>query len=362
LKSPLTSCGDQKESEQKTGHFSISKGAHMKVAIFSTHEFDRPYIETANQNQLDLKFIEEQLSTQNVALAIGCEAISCFTSDQLDAEILHMLKEIGVKLIALRSAGFNHLDRAAAKELGLTCVYVPSYSPYAIAEYAVGMLLSLNRKIHLAHQRTQKRSFNLDGLIGFDLHGKTIGAIGTGRIGKVFCRIMRGFGCEVLAYDLAPNLDWAKEMKVQYEPLKTVIKKCDVVSIHVPLSPETQYLINRESLALMKSSALLVNTSRGAIVNSVALLEALDSGKLGGACLDVYEYEKPIFFRPASEVGLKDTVLSRLLANERVLLTGHQAFLTTEALEKIASTTIESCRRFSQGLDIEDVRVPPHVM
>lgn len=330
----------------------------MKVAIFSTHEFDRSFLEAACRKPLELKFVDAQLSMQTLSLAAGCEAVSCFVSDQLDAGTLAELKKLGVKLIALRSAGFNHLDVIAAEKLDLACVYVPSYSPFAIAEYAAGMLLSLNRKIHFAHQRVQDRSFSLDGLIGFDLNGKTIGVIGTGRIGKVFCKIMKGFGCNVLAHDRDPNLKWADEMSIRYQSLDEVLAKSDVISIHVPLNAATRHLINRQSISKMKSGAILINTSRGAIVESVALADALESQKLGGACLDVYEYESPIFFRPRSDAALGDALLNRLISQKNVLLTGHQAFLTQEALRNIAETTMESCQRFSQGLDLERVQVP----
>ncbi len=329
----------------------------MKIAMFSAKEFERPFFEAANKSRHQLLFFPDQLSLETTELATSADSVCAFVCDRLDAAVLHRLQKLGVSLIALRSAGSNNLDVQTAAKLGLTCVYVPSYSPYAVAEFAVGLLLSLNRKIHLAFNRVQSHSFHLDGFVGFDLNGQTVGVIGTGRIGKVFCRIMRGFGCRVIAYDQTPDPAWADELQVDYVPLAILLKISDVISIHVPLTNETKNLINVATLNQMKSNALLINTARGGIVDTTALLNALDANTIAGAALDVYENEGPVFFRPRPEAGLTDQLLIQLIANPKVVLTGHQGFLTRDALLNIANTTIESCSRFEDGASLESVRV-----
>jgi D-lactate dehydrogenase len=262
---------------------------------------------------------------------------------------LKLLQSSGVQLIALRSAGFNHVDLISAEKLGLKVVRVPEYSPYAVAEHAVGLILSLNRKIHRAYSRVREGNFSLEGLVGVDLHGKTIGIIGTGRIGAVMAKIMSGFGCNVLAYDTQKDGVLIEKLGVHYVDLSELFRKADIISLHVPLTPETHHMINESAFSQMKKGVMLINTGRGALIESHALISALKSGHIGSAGLDVYEEEENIFFRDLSEQILQDDVLARLLTFPNVLITSHQAFLTQEALAKIAETTFQNIRDFELG-------------
>lgn len=329
----------------------------MKVAVFDTHKFDRAALEIANDHRHELRFLEVRLTETTALLAQGCEAVCCFANDQANAPALKILKEVGVQLVALRSAGYNHVDLKAAADLNLTVVRVPEYSPYAVAEFAVGLLLTLNRKIHKAHARVHEMNFSLDGLVGFDLHGKKAGVLGTGKIGKAFAQIMKGFGCQVLLYDVYPDKDWAKNQDVTYVELDQLLKESDIVSLHVPLNPQTRHIIDAKALSLIKKECFLINTGRGALIDTTALLSALKQHALGGACLDVYEEEEGIFFADLSEDGINDDQLARLLTFPNVLVTSHQAFLTKEALKNIADTTISSISKFEKSLDLSDVLV-----
>ncbi len=329
----------------------------MKVAVFDTHKFDRTALEKANQGQHDLRFLETRLTEETAMLAFGCEAACLFANDRADEGALTSLSASGVRLIALRSAGFNHVDMKCAQSLKLRVVRVPAYSPYAVAEYAVALLQTLNRKIHKAYNRVHEMNFSLDGLVGFDLHGKTVGVVGTGKIGKVFCQIMRGYGCHVLAFDSQPAISWAFENNVQYVPREVLFKESDVISLHMPLTPETKHFIDSRALETMKRNVIVVNTSRGALIEAQALIAALKRRYVGGACLDVYEEEAGIFFSDLSEGGIDDDILARLLTFPNVLLTSHQAFLTREALQNIAETTISNMTKFEKNLDISDVEV-----
>jgi D-lactate dehydrogenase len=329
----------------------------MKVTVFDTHSFDRSALEAANQGRHELEFIEVRLSEKTAALARGAEGICCFANDRADRPTLVILKDVGVRLIALRSAGYNHVDLDAATELGLKIVRVPEYSPFAVAEFAVAILQTLNRKIHKAHARVREMNFSLDGLVGFDLHGKTVGVVGTGRIGKVFCQIMRGYGCRVMAVDREPDLGWANKNEIQYVQLKRLFEESDIISLHVPLTPESKHLIDTASLETMKKDVVIVNTGRGALIDSKALIKALKLHRIGGACLDVYEEEAGIFFSDLSEGGIEDDLLARLLTFPNVLITSHQAFLTKEALKNIAETTISSISKFEANFDLSEVEV-----
>lgn len=331
----------------------------MRVAIFDTHKFERPFLEEANAGKHALKFLEVRLSAETAVLAEGCEAVCCFANDKADAKALEILEGLGIRLIALRSAGFNQVDIVKAAALGLTVVRVPEYSPYAVAEHAVALLLCLNRKIHKAHNRIHDLNFSLDGLLGFDLHGKTVGIIGTGRIGKAFAQIMRGFGCKILVYDKFPNFSWAEAIGASYVDRRTLARECDVVSLHIPLSADTRHLLDKGFFAEMKKEAILVNTGRGALVDTVALIEALKSRRLGGAALDVYEEEEGVFFSDLSETGIDDDILARLLTFPNVLVTAHQGFFTREALKNIAETTISNITLFENNLDLSAVQVSP---
>ena len=335
----------------------------MKVAVFDTHRFDREAFERANASYLHaLRFFEPRLTRETAALAAGFEAVCPFVNDRLDEETLSILSREGVRLIALRSAGFNHVNLEVAARLGLPVVRVPEYSPYAVAEHAVAMILTLNRKTHRAFNRVREGNFSLDGLVGFDLHGKTVGVIGTGRIGAVMLRILHGFGCRLLAYDVKPDTALAKELGVRYLGLSDLLDASDVISLHVPLTPETRHLIDAEALALMKRGVVLINTGRGALIDTQALVTALKRGDVGAAGLDVYEEEEGIFFQDLSDQVLQDDVLARLLTFPNTLVTSHQGFLTHEALANIAETTLDNIRAFERGEPLaNEVRPsPPH--
>jgi D-lactate dehydrogenase len=322
----------------------------MKVAVFDTHRFDREALERANAAYgHDLAFLEPRLTRETAALAAGAEAVCSFVNDRLDADALAILRREGVRLIALRSAGYNHVDLEAAARLGVTVVRVPEYSPYAVAEHAVALLLALNRKTHRAYNRVREANFSLDGLVGFDLHGKTAGVVGTGRIGGVMLRILHGFGCRLLAYDLTPDARLVEELGVRYVDLAALFRESDVISLHVPLTPATRHLIDAAALARMKPGVVLVNTGRGALIDTRALVAALKRGHVGAAGLDVYEEEEGVFFKDLSEQVLQDDVLARLLTFPNTIVTSHQGFLTREALANIAETTLASVRAFERG-------------
>lgn len=330
----------------------------MKVAFFDTHNFEKDFFLTANRNySFDIEFIETRLSAKTASLAAGSRTVCVFVNDKLDAACIAKLREVGVEHIALRSAGFNNVDLASAKFNDLLVTRVPAYSPYAVAEFAVGILISLNRKIHHAFLRVRDLNFSLDGLVGFDLHGKKVGVIGAGRIGKIFAKIMLACGCNVLIHDIVKDPELAAEKNVQYVDLDFLCKEADVISLHVPLNPQTHHLINAEKFALMKKSVVLINTGRGALIDSRALLEVLKSERIAGAALDVYEEEENIFFQDLSGKVLQDDILARLLTFPNVLVTSHQAFLTKEALENIASTTLENINRYYRGQAVDGDKV-----
>jgi D-lactate dehydrogenase len=330
----------------------------MKVAFFDTHRFDRKAFEQANSEfKHDLVFFESRLTEDTAKLAYGCETVCAFVNDRLNADVLESLAGLGVKLIALRSAGFNHVDLSAAKRLSLRVCRVSAYSPYAVAEHAVALLLALNRKICRAHSRTHDLNFSLDGLVGFDLHGKTVGVVGTGQIGAVFSKIMLGFGCRLLACDLNPDAE-LQAAGVEYVSLEQLLRQSAIVSLHVPLNPSTRHLIDSKTIQWMREGAILLNTGRGALIDTPVLIEGLKSGKIGAAGLDVYEEEENVFFRDLSDSVLKDDVLARLLTFPNVLLTSHQAFLTNEALAAIAMTTLQSVSDFENGKALENELKP----
>jgi len=322
----------------------------MKLAVFDTHTYDREALAAANVRYAhDLTFFEPRLTSQTASMAIGYAAVCSFVNDRVDAESLATLHAAGTRLIALRSAGYNHVDLEEAGRRGIVVVRVPEYSPHAVAEHTVGLVLALNRKIHRAYNRVRDANFSLEGLVGFDLVGKTCGIVGTGRIGAVVARILRGFGCRLLAFDLTPNETLSNQFDVRYTQLPELYRDSDIISLHVPLTPTTHYLINAEALAEMRPGVMLINTGRGALVDSRALIDALKRGQVGAAGLDVYEEEEGIFFRNLSEQVLQDDVLARLLTFPNVLITSHQAFLTREALANIADTTLANVRAFERG-------------
>ncbi len=325
----------------------------MKTAVFSMHAFENEYLLKANQGKHELVLIENTLSKQSAILAQQCEAVSLFTSDDASAEVLDILHEQGVRYIALRSAGFNHVDLKRAKELGIRVARVPAYSPYAIAEHTMALILALNRKLIRAHNRIMELNFSLDGLVGFDMNGKTVGLIGTGKIGQIFAKICRGFGCRVIAYDLQVNTSMVEELQVEYVDLETLYAQSDIISLHVPLNEHTKYIINEESIQQMKSGVMLVNTSRGGLVDTKALINGLKSKHIGSVALDVYEEEEGLFFEDHSEDILQDDLIARLMTFKNVLITSHQAFLTATALTNISDTTIANLDGFANGLPLE---------
>ena len=327
----------------------------ITTAVFDTKRYDRDALQSAsNAGLIDWRFLDFRLTRDTAATAAGARAVCVFVNDQLDRPCLEAIAAQGVQLVALRCTGFNNVDLTAAAELGLTVTRVPVYSPHAVAEHAVALLLTLNRKIHRSFNRVRELNFSLDGLVGFDLHGKTAGIMGTGKIGRIVATILRGFGMKVLAYDPFPNSDWAKENGVQYVEAAELAKVSDVISLHIPLTPETRHIVDKESLALMKPGAILINVSRGGLIEAAALIEALKSGRLGGVGLDVYEEEEGIFFEDLSGQVLQDDELARLLTFPNALITSHQAFLTREALSDIARTTIANLEALEQGLPYID--------
>jgi D-lactate dehydrogenase len=321
----------------------------MRVAVFSTKPYDRQFLAAANAAQAHtLKFFEPHLTPETAPLAAGYEAVCLFVHDEASERVLKLLAAQGTRLIALRCAGFNNVDVAAAQALGLTVVRVPAYSPYAVAEHAVGMILALNRKIHRAHARVHEGNFSLDGLLGFDLHGLTVGIIGTGQIGMIFAKIMQGFGCRLLAYDVKPH-PATQALGVQYVDLPSLFQQSDILSLHCPLTPQTHHLINKEAVAQMKTGVMLINTSRGAVVDTRAVVAGLKSGKIGYLGLDVYEEESDLFFEDLSSQVIQDDVFARLLTFPNVIITGHQAFFTRNALTSIAETTLANVTAFAAG-------------
>lgn len=322
----------------------------MNIAVFSTKPYDRMFLEAANAaHGHELIYFEPRLTRETSALAAGFPAVCVFVNDQLDATVLAALARQETRLIALRCAGFNNVDLAAAREVGLTVVRVPAYSPHAVAEHTLGLVLALNRKIHRAYARVREGNFALDGLLGFDLYGQTVGIVGTGQIGAVVARIMGGFGCRILAHDPFPNPE-CEALGARYVALPELFADSDMITLHCPLTPQTRHLIDAQALQQMKPGVMLINTSRGALIDTPSVTEALKSGKIGYLGLDVYEEEADLFFEDLSNIVLQDDVFARLLTFPNVIITGHQAFFTRNALERIAETTLANITTFEQRL------------
>jgi D-lactate dehydrogenase len=331
----------------------------MRMILFSSRQYDIDTFNEANATfRYDLHFQESHLDAETAVLADGFEVVCPFVNDSVDAAVLERLRAGGTRLIALRSAGFNHVDLAAAERFGIGVVRVPAYSPHAVAEHAVGLILALNRRLPRAAARTREGDFSLNGLLGFDLHGRTVGVIGTGMIGRVFGRIMAGFGMHVLAYDPGKPADDLLALGARYVPLATLLAESDVVSLHCPLVPDTYHLIDAQALASMKRGAMLINTGRGGLVESNALVGALKSGQLGNLGLDVYEEEGGLFFEDHSNRPLQDDVLARLLMFPNVIVTAHQAFFTREAMSEIAQTTLGNVAAWCDGKPRNVVSAP----
>ena len=321
----------------------------MKIAVFSAQPYDRQFLDAANAAEgHELHYFEAALGPESVALAAGYEAICIFVNDVANAGVLEALRAGGTRLVALRCTGFNNVDLAAAARLDLKVVRVVDYSPHSVAEHAVALLLAINRKTHRAYNRTRDSNFSLNGLMGFDLHGKTAAVVGTGKIGRVFARIMLGFGCKVIGHDPFPSAEF-EALGARYAAPDEIGADADIISLHCPLTPDNYHIVNVQSLARMKRGALLVNTSRGGLVDTEAAIEALKSGQLGGLALDVYEQEGAVFFRDLSSTIVTDDVLQRLIAFPNVIVTGHQAFFTREAIGTISETTLRSASEFASG-------------
>ncbi len=321
----------------------------MKIAFFSAKPYDREFFERANEKAgHELVFFESRLTPQTCLLADGFPAVCAFVNDQLDAQTLLALYGQGTKLIALRCAGFNHVDLRSAKSIGLTVTRVPAYSPHAVAEHTVALILAIARRLHKAYIRVREGNFALEGLLGIELYRKTAGIVGTGKIGAIVAKILSGFGCEILCYDVAKNPE-VEALGAKYVPLNELFERSDVISLHCPLMPDTFHIIGDEALARMKSGVLLVNTSRGKLIDTQAAIRALKSGKLGALGLDVYEEESDLFFEDLSDRVIQDDTFSRMLTFPNVIITGHQAFFTTNALEAIAEETLANVTAFEKG-------------
>ena len=318
----------------------------IETAVYDTKPYDREYLaRAAGAERIAWRFHDFRLSAETASAAKGVQVVCIFVNDHVDRACLEALAALDVKLIALRCAGYNNVDLAAARALGLAVVRVPAYSPHAVAEHAVGLLLTLNRKIHRAYNRVRELNFSLSGLVGFDIRGKTVGIVGTGKIGRIAAQIFRGFDANVMAHDPFPTPDWAKAHGIHYTDLDSLLAASDILSLHLPLMPDTLHLLNAQTIARMKPGVFIVNTSRGKLIDTTALIVALKSGHIGGVALDVYEEEEGIFFQDLSGQVLLDDELSHLLVFPNVLITAHQAFLTQEALSEIARVTTENIIR-----------------
>ncbi|TDN43057.1 2-hydroxyacid dehydrogenase [Haemophilus haemolyticus] len=330
----------------------------MKIAIYSTKSYDRKYIELINAKyNFDLEFFDFMLNESTARLAEHCEVVCIFVNDNGSRKVLEKLAALGVKIVALRCAGFNNVDLKAAQELGIQVVRVPAYSPEAVAEHTIGLMMTLNRRIHRAYQRTREANFSLEGLIGFNMHGRTVGVIGTGKIGIAVMRILKGLGMNILAYDPFKN-PVVEELGGQYVELDELYAKSHVITLHCPATPENYHLLNREAFAKMKDGVMIVNTSRGSLIDTQAAIDALKQRKIGALGMDVYENERDLFFEDKSNEVIQDDIFRRLSSCHNVLLTGHQAFLTEEALTNIADVTLSNVYKLKSGKECENIVLP----
>lgn len=326
----------------------------MKTAVFSTKSYDEEFLREANQGtRLDLDFFEERLGLHMIPAIRGAEAICTFVNDPLPAPVLDELRSAGIRFIALRCAGFNQVDVKHAESIGIHVTHVPAYSPHAVAEFALSLILTLNRRLHRAYNRVRDGNFSIDGLLGFDMHGSTVGVLGTGKIGVIFARLLSGFGVKVLGSDPFENPEFVAAGGT-YVPRKELLASSDIISLHCPLTPDTFHVINAESIELMKDGVMIINTSRGALVDALAVIEGLKSGRIGYLGLDVYEQEADVFYENLSEQIIQDDVLQRLVAFPNVLITSHQAYFTFTAMRNIAKTTIENLVAFRDGQTLKN--------
>ncbi len=326
----------------------------IKIAVFDSKSYDECFLEKANRKyKYEIKYFANRLNTDSALMAQGCQVVSAFVNGIVDKKTVQQLRKMNIELIALRSAGYNNVDlKAVYKKIHV--VRVPDYSPYAVAEHAVALMLCLNRKLHRAYNRVRDLNFALEGLLGFDMHNKTAAIIGTGRIGQKVAHILKCFNMKLLAYDPRPKEDFAKELNIEYVGLNELLKRSDIISLHAPLSKSTYHLLNSKTLCNLKNGAMIINTSRGQLIDTNALIEVLKSGKAGGAALDVYEEESEYFFEDFSNKIVSDDTLARLLTFPNVLITSHQAFFTKEALTQIAKTTLENIEAFFKGKPLEN--------
>ncbi|PWQ92724.1 2-hydroxyacid dehydrogenase [Leucothrix pacifica] len=330
----------------------------MKIAVFSTKAYDRRFLDEENEkHNHEIDYFEAHMRVASAPLAKGYDAVCVFVNDTLDESTLEILKQGGTSVIALRCAGFNNVDLQAAQRLGMLVVRVPAYSPYAVAEHTVALMLAMNRKIHRAHNRVHDGNFALDGLLGFDLHGKTVGVVGTGKIGEVFIRIMKGFGCHVHAYDIAVN-PACEAVGAKYVDLPTLFETSDIISLHCPLNPDTHHMIDEVAIERMKKGVMIINTSRGGLIDAAELIAGLKTGKIGNVGLDVYEEEADLFFEDLSGKVIQDDVFARLLSFPNVIITGHQAFFTSNALQNISDTTLTNISLVEAGKPCPNLVVP----
>ncbi|MCU7550912.1 2-hydroxyacid dehydrogenase [Chitinophagaceae bacterium LB-8] len=321
----------------------------MKVSFFSAQPYDKEFFTQHNKHYgFELEFFDVTLDAQTVGLVQNATAVCVFVNDKVTADVIKALAVKGVKVLALRCAGFNNVDLQAANNLGMRVCRVPAYSPEAVAEHTVAMILTLNRKTHKAYNRVREQNFSLQGLMGFDLHNKTIGIIGTGRIGQALCRIMKGFGCRILAFDLIANKDMERE-GVEYVPLITLLQQSDIISLHTPLNEQTRHLVNKETLAFTKRGVMIINTGRGGLIHTKDVIDALKSGHIGYLGVDVYEQEEGLFFRDLSSDIIIDDMIQRLMSFPNVLVTAHQAFFTKEAMDQIAETTLYNIKAIMEN-------------
>ena len=324
----------------------------MKIAFFSTKSYDKTYFDRYVSSH-EIIYFDAQLNEQTVNLAMGCQVVCVFVNDKLNTSVITSLKALGIQLIALRCAGFNNVKLSVAKELGIEVVRVPAYSPHAVAEHALALILTLNRKTHKAYNRVRDGNFSLERLTGFDLYGKTVGVIGTGKIGQIFSSIMLGMGCKVIAFDLMASKE-LMEKGIEYLPIIDILKQADIISLHCPLTEQTKHLINEHTISLMKDGTMLINTSRGGLIDTSDAINGLKNGKIGYLGLDVYEQEETLFFNDLSENIIQDDIIMRLLSFPNVLITSHQGFLTEEALSQIAQITLTNIDEYTAGLTLKN--------
>ncbi|GBL03739.1 D-isomer specific 2-hydroxyacid dehydrogenase, NAD-binding protein [Glaciecola sp. KUL10] len=353
---------DERLYEQLSEHLSSeidmqnsSDDSGVKVAMFDTKTYDKEYFDKLNPQKIQLRTIAASLNEQTVDLAKGCEVVCIFVNDKCDANTVMALEKIGVRLIALRCAGFNNVDLEACKRHNISVVRVPEYSPHAVAEHSVALMMMLNRQLHKAYMRNRAGQYVLDGLVGFDMFGKTVAVLGTGKIGACVIEILSGFGCKILAYDKYPNPRLGEMSNVDYTSIENIISAADIITLHIPLSDESKHIINDAAIGKMKRGVMLINTSRGGLVDTSALIRGLKTGIIGSAGLDVYEEEANIFFHDISNQVLNDEVFARLTTFNNVIITSHQAFLTQEALSNIAETTIENILEYAAGKRFDEL-------